>query len=179
MLVPAIADMNTLSTLAAFSGRVTDATGKMLDRSIGTTTNDDALAGQLGEEIFVNVLAASAVALTTATPANLMSIILTPGDWEVSGQGCFTPTATTNWTEIRCGINTVSATLPTLGGAARLSAVQDTKAAGTISAVVRAYSLNNCRISVAANTTVYLVGQGTFSASTLAGFGWLHARRLR
>jgi hypothetical protein len=51
----------------------------------GTATNDDAAAGKLGEIISSNIVVGSAVSLTTNTPANITSLSLTAGDWDVWG----------------------------------------------------------------------------------------------
>jgi hypothetical protein len=147
----------------------------------GTNTNDDAAAGTVGEVAGVNVLSGSAVALVTATAkdVNTGGLSLTAGDWDVSGQICFDVTTTTNWTVLGGGINTSSNTLPTPGGANRFSRFQDTKAAGTISAVARCYTLSASRMSFASTSSVFLVATATFSASTVNAYGYLYARRMR
>src|SRR5215469_13104445 len=76
----------------------------------GTATNDNAPAGFVGE-VISSVVAAPGVALTTATPANVTSMVLTPGDWDVDGAIDFRFGATTSFTNLIGSISTVSATL--------------------------------------------------------------------
>jgi hypothetical protein len=82
---------------------------------LGTTTNDDASAGQFGEVISSTILAASAVALTTGTAANVTSISLTAGDWDVRGDISWTTAGTTNVTRLVASISQTSATLDQVG----------------------------------------------------------------
>ena len=71
------------------------------------------------------------------------------------------------------GLTTTTATLPTDGTEA-YSAVLLTTGTGTDS-----ITLDRKRINVSGTTTVYLVGQATFSVGTAGGFGSLTARRVR
>src|SRR5690349_16625741 len=76
----------TLKTSIGFasSGVNTDITSLA-----GTATNDDAAAGKIGEYIESEVLSGSAVSLTTNTAANITSISLTAGDWDVWGAAVY------------------------------------------------------------------------------------------
>jgi len=138
----------------------------------GTATNNDASAGSVGEYVSSLIASGSAVSLTTATPANVTSISLTAGDWDVEGWVNYDYGSATV-TQSRAGINTTSATIPTDGSEA-YSATQLTltSSLGTI-------SLTRKRISIASTTTVYLVSQATFSAGTASAFGGISARRVR
>lgn len=141
---------------------------------LGTTTNDNAPAGYVGEYVSATV-AAGTVALTTATTANIASISLTPGDWDVSGVVVFTTAATTSVTQAIAGIATTSATLGADGTYQR-----ETSAAfvpGAIEWMDMAAPV--VRLSLAAATTVYLVGQSTFTVSTQTAGGVIRARRVR
>jgi hypothetical protein len=60
-------------------------TGPATKVIVGTTTNDSATAGYVGEYVEGVLAAGSATALTTATPQTLVSISLTAGDWDVTG----------------------------------------------------------------------------------------------
>lgn len=141
-----------------------------------TTTNDDALTGHVGEFLSSIVLVGSAVALTTATPANVTSLSLTAGDWEVAGEIWFNPAGTTIPTQQIAAINTASATLPTAPAIGVARAQQSGTAATGVGSIL---VVGSCRISLAATTTVYLVAQSTFTVSTMGAFGKLRARRAR
>lgn len=140
----------------------------------GVTTNSNAPAGYLGEYVSSTV-AAPGAALTTATTANVTSISLTAGDWDVTGVVDFRFGATTSYTNVTGGISTASATL---GG-------QDTgfdfatPAQVPTAAADQAWTVPTVRLSLAATTTVYLVAQGTFTVSTLSAYGTIRARRVR
>ena len=88
--------------------------------AVGTTTNDSAATGNVGEFVTATVAVGAAVALTTATTANVTSISLTAGDWDVSGQVNFTPGATTSITVLQCGVSLTTATLAGQAGGAGL-----------------------------------------------------------
>lgn len=139
---------------------------------LGTTAADNAPAGTYGEYLESKIASGSAVSLTTATAANITSISLTAGDWDVEGsinfsQGAATATATVG------GINTTSATLPTDGSEVNSGVI------GTTITVVDGVTLPRRRVNVSATTTVYLVGRATFSAGTVTGYGVINARRIR
>ncbi|MGF6309478.1 hypothetical protein ABIB82_003924 [Bradyrhizobium sp. i1.8.4] len=78
-----------------------------------TNTNNNASAGNVGEFISSNVASGSAVALTTGTAADVTSISLTAGDWDVEGMVTFTTTATSSISTVSAYISSASGTLPT------------------------------------------------------------------
>lgn len=140
----------------------------------GTTTNDNALAGNPGEYIESVIVSGSAVSLTTSTAANVTSISLTAGDWDVVGNVLFVTTATTSITQAAASINNVSATMDTI------SFAQSTVPA-MVPGVDTPFALapNTRRYSLSATTTVYLVARAFFTASTLTAYGKISARRVR
>jgi hypothetical protein len=140
----------------------------------GTTTNNNAAAGKVGEYIESIVLAASAVSLTTGTQTNITSISLTAGDWDVSGAVVFIPAGTTTVTQFIGAVNSVSATLPT--SEQRLFVINQTSA--TPGAQV-GYSGSPRRFSLAATTTIYLIALSSFGTSTMTAHGKIAARRIR
>lgn len=145
----------------------------------GTNTNDSASAGQVGEYVVATLAAGSAVSLTTATAANVTSISLTAGDWNVWGAVVFDTTSTTDFTSIIGATSRTSATLPNPGddtaGLFRL-----VRAAGALgSNQDNVFGVPIARMSLASTTTVYLVAQSTFTASTVAVYGFIAARRVR
>jgi hypothetical protein len=147
---------------------------------LGVTTNSNAVAGYVGEFVTATVPVGSAVGLTTATPANVASISLTAGDWDVSSVVDFNLTGATA-TLIQSGPSLVSTTLPTQPGGSGLGTdalAQLQLALVTVSGVLGLDS-NPVRLSVAATTTVYLVASSAFSVGAISAFGTLRARRVR
>jgi len=142
---------------------------------VGTPTNDNALAGTVGEYIQASVASGAAVPLTTNVAATVTSIALTAGDWDVEGVIAYHSSGTTNVNDITEGIGTVAATLPVAPGSVNcdyltivLPAAPDT-----------AYIAPRTRISLAAPATIYLVCLAHFTISTLAAYGQVNARRVR
>lgn len=140
-------------------------------RFIGTSTNDSAGSGEVGE--IITATNSGGTSLTSATPANISSISLTAGDWDVWGSinGAFSGGSGT--ISLNSAINTASATLPSTNGTDNL----------TYSGVVN-YSTNiilpvRTRISIASTTTVYLVTQTNFGSGSCTGYGKISARRAR
>jgi hypothetical protein len=141
---------------------------------VGTTTNNNANVGAVGEYVSAVVVSGSAVPLTNGVPANVTSISLTAGDWDVRGDVSIQPGATTPVSVAQSGINTVSATIPQVGVGPRfyLPVALPTGAGITM-------SLASFRVSVAATTTVYLVALAAFTVSTCVAYGYIGARRIR
>ncbi len=71
----------------------------------GVINGSDASPGVIGEEKVSTILIGSAVSLTTATAANITSITLTAGDWDLSAGIVFTASGATA-TNIESSINT-------------------------------------------------------------------------
>ena len=154
----------------------------------GTPTNDNAPAGFLGEYIQSTIPTGSAVALTTATPANITSIALTSGDWDVDCQVEFSPAATTSVTQSNAAMSLTSATLSTQpGGTVGIATlgpepILTVNQAAAVPAAGYAVAPTTVRITVAqsnSTATVYLVAQATFTVSTMSAFGSIRARRVR
>ncbi len=141
---------------------------------LGTITNDNANAGYVGEYTSSAVAAGSAVALTTNVTANVTSISLTAGDWDVTGIVQYTPGATTSVTQLTQGSSSTSATLGAQGSFSKF-----VTAASVLTAVDPAWNLPATRFSLAATTTIYLVSAATFTVSTLSAYGIIRARRVR
>lgn len=113
---------------------------------------------------------ATAVSLTTATQANITSISLTEGDWDVFGNIEFLPAGTTPITTTIAGISTVSATFGAFNTVTSLAVAFFTGANQYIPTPI-------VQISVSTTTTVYLVGLANFSVSTCTANGAITARR--
>jgi hypothetical protein len=138
----------------------------------GTTTNDNAAAGYLGEYVESVIASGSAVSLSNATAANIASISLTAGDWDVTGVLDFVLTGATS-TDYKAG---VSATSATFGGQ---DSFVNFPFLTTLLSDTLGLMLPAVRFSLTTTTTAFLVAQATFSAGTTAGYGTIRARRVR
>lgn len=143
---------------------------------IGTATNNNAAAGSVGEYVSSVIASGSAVALTTAVPANITSISLTAGDWDVTGAVDYVVTGATNLVFALGSLSTTSATVDVTPTNV---AAMGYNAAGMIPAFAPRICLPTWRVSISATTTIYLVSNQNFTASTLSGYGFIGARRVR
>lgn len=145
----------------------------------GTGTNDSAAAGKVGEYIESVIASGSAVGLTSTTPANMTSISLTAGDWDVDCVFQFTGAAATTVTYLIGSISTTSATLDSTAG--RRSSLQENAvtAFNNIDGAIITISIPALRFSLSGTTTLYAVAQALFGTSTCSVFGILRARRVR
>lgn len=138
---------------------------------VGTTTNNNATAGSVGEYTSSVIAFASAVSISTATATNLTSLSLTAGDWDVYGNINFTFSAN-NGTEIDVWISTTSASVP--DQSLRVVLFQPSGIFSTYGA-----DAPFKRISISGTTTVYLTGYVGFASGTATMCGGLYARRIR
>lgn len=155
-------------------------TGVSIDNAVGavsitgTGTNDSAASGIVGEIISANSAGVTPAASTSF--ANVASISLTAGDWDVEGTLQISEAATLAATYLICSISTSSAAQDSLnnGGVA-------TKESFLVSS--NSYvSTGRRRISLSATTTVYFVAALTYtvlSTTTYAANSIVRARRVR
>lgn len=153
---------------SSFTSLATAAVGQIP----GTTTNDDASAGNVGEN---SRTTATGVSLTNNTTANIVtSPSLGAGDWNCYGAVSFNPAGTTTVSVVLAATNTTSATLPT---------DPDESFAGfvaTFSTGVRQrVAVPPKRYTFTTPSTVKLVAQSSFATSTMTADGALVCRRPR
>lgn len=137
---------------------------------VGTTTNNNANAGSVGEYTSAS---SSSTSIANNTATNITSVSLTAGDWDVSGVILFAPQTGATATAFFGSISTTSATLGPLGQTYQITPVSITAGNGLITPAPVT------RVSIAATTTVYLVGYSTFSGGTVNTTGFIRARRVR
>jgi hypothetical protein len=143
---------------------------------IGTTTNDSAATGSVGEDIFSTVNT-GIINLTTATSTNITTISLTEGDWDVWGSVCADITSTTVLVYLSGWASSTSATLPItpLTGNVNYGAGGFTYGGNaTIT-----FAIPQQLFKLASTTTIYLSCQADFSVGTMAAYGSIYARRRR
>lgn len=173
-------DNGTTVFKIADGGNATLGTGNLIFGTsgkgiVGTTTNDAAATGNVGEIISSAITGGGTNFPTSTNFGDLTSIDVTAGDWELSMNIGFIWVANAI-TAIQAGIGTASGTVTTglvegsnfLGTAAFPTAATDS-----------GLSISSYRVSVASTTTYYLKFQGTFSSTAPKAVGRIVARRMR
>lgn len=162
-------------TLSLPSAVVAPGTVAATSGFVGSDGSGAPSAGNIGEQIRSAIATGSAVSLTTATAADVTSIALTAGVWDVSGVVEFTAAGTTTVSAGQfASVNTTSATLGTLGdNSIEANWVDANVQQGNCPVYVPPY-----RLTLAAPATVYLVAQATFGVSTMDAFGRISATRV-
>lgn len=135
---------------------------------IGTTTNDSAAVGSVGE--FVTAANSGGTALSTTIVVNVTSISLTAGDWDLDGNAVFTG-AGANQAFASVWISTTSAVSPSSYLTSSFSTTPGFSSIGM--------NAPSIRLSLSGTTTVYLSGQSTFGSGSVTVRGTINARRVR
>ena len=137
-------------------------------------------SSDLGTLVTSTVASGAAVSLTTNTAANITSISLAPGDWDISGVIDFNPAATTSVTNITTSASLTSATVSSQAGGSGLGTdpTMIWNQAASVPAGVMAMEVPAVRLSITATTTVYLVAKATFTVSTMTAYGTIRANRV-
>ncbi len=137
---------------------------------IGTTTNNNAPAGYIGEYISSIVGSGAPVSLTTNTAKTITSISLTAGDWDISGTvGAIYSVSCTSL------IGSPSQVTDTIGAEDETISLNGfVTAGGTVS-----FPIPTARRSLSGTTTIYLVIRTVFGSGTGGGLGRISARRIR
>ncbi len=143
---------------------------------VGTPTNDSAGTGYVGEYVTATKSFAAPVSLTSDTPADVISISLTAGDWDVWGVARFIGGATTVVSYLTSWISTTSATNP---GRDLIVQIPFPGSGTAVFSADYSFAVAAYRLSLSGTTTVYLSSQSGFSVSTCTAFGLIQARRRR
>jgi hypothetical protein len=140
----------------------------------GASDGSSAAAGSLGESMSASLTSASAITLTTAAWADVASIALTAGDWDVSGVVSHNGTLT--GTLIAAGISSTSGNSATglVAGDNYVTLPTVPTAAGDASLQIPAF-----RVNITSTTTYYLKAQASFTVGTAKAYGRISARRAR
>ncbi len=140
---------------------------------VGTTTNNNAQAGSVGEEVETVVSSASPVSLSTTIVNTVATIALTAGDWDVGGEV---------WLNVGTGGATlmqgaISATtgVPLNATSASRNLLQAAITSGTIQIL----PLRPARVSLSGTTTYFLLASMTFPSGSCSAYGNIWARRAR
>jgi len=148
------------------AGNVTWVTG-----TVGVTDGSTAASGIVGEVISSQVLFADSISLSTTTPADITSISLTAGDWDVWANGFVAFSGAAGGGSVAIWISQTSETIPDFSLIeANTSNASDVNFGSAVAAIP---------VSVSAPTTYYLSTEATFSLGTATACGIIYARRRR
>jgi hypothetical protein len=136
---------------------------------VGVTNGSSASAGSLGENPTPGT--GAAVSYTTNVPANCASITLSAGDWNVWGDIEFVSAGTTVLNSGFAGVSSTTGTLPGFPNEAGMNGL--TLGAGSVFSIVAPMQVKN----LSATTTIFLVGQTTFTTSTMTANCTIWAQR--
>jgi len=143
----------------------------------GTTTNDNAASGNVGEYVSSIIGSGSSVTMSGSGQwGDITNISLTAGDWDVAGLIEYTYGSSSGVSVINVGISSTSGNSSsglTSGSTYRAST------AGPTSAADSSIDISAVRISVASTTTYYLKYNATYTGGNPAAWGRLTARRVR
>lgn len=151
-------------------------TGGTVFGIIGSTTNDAAVAGNVGEEIpaiqstFTNYT-------TTATYQNITSITLTAGDWDISAFGSISANGATVTTSSNA-IFVISTTTASAAGAVEGKNIHYVDE-NFLGSSIQSMAISPYRVSISGSTTYYLNSQATFTLGNPQFVGSIRARRIR
>ena len=143
--------------------------------SSGVIDGSDAASGKLGEALRSAIALANAVSLTTATYADVTSITLTAGDWDISGMVSFGGGPITG-TGTRAGFGTSA------GNSSTGLVLGDNEAISTLIPSATedpTLVIPTWRKNVTSNTTIYLKAFATFTVGAPTAYGRISARRVR
>lgn len=150
----------------------------------GTTTNDSPAAGSIGEIICAQVTnggtptgcqsnSGTPVALTTGVAANVTSLSLSAGDWDVDGVVGILPAGTTVLSNSFGGSSSTSAALNQFGSYWQLAPGTSSTGPAYI------FAIPHWQYKLTTTTTVYCVAQASFGTSTTNAICYIRARRVR
>ena len=140
---------------------------------VGTTTNNNASAGSVGEYLSASLASGSAITLTTGTFANVTTLALTAGDWEVAGQINFSNSGNVISVGYASASNVTAglSTLPT--GTHQVGPITGTGFSSLL------LPTGGARFLLAAPATAYLVALANFTTTATTAYGTIWARRMR
>ena len=139
----------------------------------GTTTNDSAAAGYVGE--YKETVLSSVAAPASNQFGDVASISLTAGDWDVSAMGEWLLNGATMTAQVYLGISTTSGN----SGSGMLNGDTITSTQPPQSTYYMPQHIVPKRFSLAAPTTLYLKLYSTYSAGAPLFSGRISARRIR
>lgn len=164
------------SSVAFGAGGTIGGTGYATTGQIpGTATNDAAGAGKVGEIISGARASGSPLSLSTGTAADIATLSLTAGDWDISGTIYFNVGGTTTVTEMVSGISATINSVDTTAGMWGVNIFNGL----VLGARTYGISFGPAPISLAGSATYHCVAESIFGISTMSAWGACLARRVR
>lgn len=166
-----------------FLGRI-----RITEATAGTwATGHTNITGPTSDRSGIVSADASGVLLTSTTAKTIVSIVIPPGKWDVSGSFAFTPTNTTTLQSLLGGIGQTTDAIPSPSSFSvpdqatgemkqRIPLFATTVTPGNTNQ--NGMAIATYRVNFPTQTTLYLTEQATFGASTLTGSGFIQARRI-
>lgn len=147
----------------------------------GVTDGSDAAAGTLGEYLQVTLSVGAQVSLSTGVAKSLMSMVCSPGDWDMSATVSHNSSGLAQVSVMQAGISLTNNTLPPQAGVGGLFPDPLTIAslAASVLGGVFVQDVGPVRCVLSVPTTIYLVCSDAFLLGTMACYGTLRARRVR
>lgn len=158
-------------------GNIFFKTGGTVFGIIGSTTNDAAVAGNVGEEINSNISTYTNFT-TTATYQNITSITLTAGDWDISAFYTYSSNSATI-TAASNAIFTISTTTASAAGTTEGLSIAYVPQAALLGTSKFSDVIGPYRVSLTGSTTYYLNAQAAFTVGNPQYVGEIRARRIR
>ncbi len=139
---------------------------------VGTNTNTTLTAGVIGEQIRSAIAIGSAITLSNTVVANVTSISLTPGIWDVTGIVSFSGTLTGTAYSMGLGKTSASFTGVAFGDNGTTTPTSST-ATSDNSLTVPVW-----RLPLSVTTPVYLLALADFTVGTALAYGRISATRV-
>lgn len=142
----------------------------------GVTDGSAAAAGDVGEIKKSSIAVGAAISLTTNTFADVTSLSITAGDWDLFFSAEFSGTPT--------GGTQIAAALTTASGSSTTGMVDDgynfvvspSIPTSTAASLIKVGPIN---ISISSTTTYYAKTRGIFTGGTMTAYGTFYAKRVR
>lgn len=166
----------TLGTIATFDGNG-NATFGTTNSIVGTATNNDAVAGNIGETI-ESYMSTYTNYTTNATYQVIDSITLTAGDWDIDAFATFS-TNEAVLTAASDVIFVISTTIASSAGSVEGKNIAYIAQGGLEGTNHQSVSIGPYRVSLSGTTKYYLNTQSSFSLDNPQFVGGLRARRMR
>ncbi len=174
-LVRAISPALVTPTLGAASA--TSMSFSSTSGIIGSTTNNSADDGSVGQVVIAFVDPASPISLTTGTITNVTSISLTAGDWDVYGNVGVQGNGSTLLQDALGWTNSVSASL--VSAYLYNNIVYSVAGNAVFAQASPAFNVPMQRYSLGTTTSIFLTTYVDFTISTCTAYGYIIARRRR
>lgn len=164
------------NTLATFDGNA-NATFGTTNSIVGTATNNNAVAGNIGETV-ESYTSTYTNYTTTATYQAIDSITLTAGDWDIDAFATFSSNSATI-TAAGNAIFVISTTRASASGALEGKNIAYVPQAALLGTSFESISIAPYRVSLSSTTIYYLNSQAAFTIGNPQVAGGLHGRRPR